>query len=370
MKATRHHAKEINIRLVLKNIYEHGPLSRADVARATKLTRPTVSSLVEELIQDNLVAAVGIGRSTGGKRPMLLEVPSDARQMVCVDISSRNFYGALMTLRGEIVCKQTLSAEDHPGATPLTTLCQLITYLVEKSSKPLLGIAVGTPGIIDTDAGVVRRAILHNWTDLPLRSMLASHFNLPIYLVNDSNAAALAEYMYGSGSRQNNVISIRLGYGIGSGIVLNDTILTGDHFSAGEIGQIVAADVDGELLPLEQIIGKEALMREAQAIFGRNTSWEELCFAPETASLRQRVGHHLGVTIATLISTLNIEQIVFSGQMIQFGQQLLDSIKTTAERYTLPFFVDKTALSFSTLGNEIVLLGCSALLIKYELGIL
>ncbi|MFQ5435795.1 MAG: ROK family protein, partial [Anaerolineae bacterium] len=163
-KATRQQTKTHNTRLVLKTIYEHGRPSRADIARITYLTRPTVSSIVADLINENLVIEDGPGPSAGGKRPTLLKINHDAHQLLCIDLGSKVFHGALVNLHGRITQRIDFPAEDKKQSEALQLMYDLINNLLAANSTPILGIAIGTPGLIDPQQGIVRRAVNLDWT--------------------------------------------------------------------------------------------------------------------------------------------------------------------------------------------------------------
>lgn len=367
-KATKRDGKRHNTQLILRQLYQQGEMSRADIARSTKLTRPTVSSIVGELIADNLVAETRIGKSTGGKRPVMLTVAEDSARLLCVDIGSQIFRGGLLDLRGNIVQHVTLPAEDVQGDDALQLLYRLIDELVAAATRPLLGIAVGTPGLIDPRSGVVRRAVNFDWTDVPLRQLLRERYDRPIHLANDSHAAALAEHLYGP-EKQGNVVLLKTGRGIGAGIVWKGAMLVGDGFGAGEVGQLVVAERDGELLTLEDVASTGAILRRARALDSADLGWQAIFDSPALPTLIEEVGHYLGIAVANFVTLLNIHHIAITGRMSQFGTPLLTKIMQTANRYTLPTLVEGTQVRFSELGEEIVLLGCSALILKHELGI-
>ena len=112
-KATRQQTKNHNSQLILKTIYDAGEISRADIARATHLTRPTVSSIVAELIEDEFVIETGLGSSAGGKRPTLLSVDHENHQLLSVDLGSHEFRGAVINLRGDIIHRIDLPPHQH-----------------------------------------------------------------------------------------------------------------------------------------------------------------------------------------------------------------------------------------------------------------
>ncbi len=379
-KATRHHTKNHNTQLVLRTIYDYGHISRADIARATHLTRPTVSSIVRDLLDEQLVFEVGLGPSAGGKPPTMLEFNADAWQLVCVDLSSHNFRGVLTNLRGEFSNRLELPVAGRMGTDALQLVYTLVDRLIAAATQPLLGIGIGTPGLINPQNGVVRQAVNLGWYNLPLKHQLENRFEIPVHIINDSHIAGLAEYTFGEVRPSTNLIVIKIGQGIGAGIVLDGQPLYGDGFGAGEIGHVVVAE-DGALCTcgnhgcLETFVGTRSLLADAVARTGNAAlTWPEMVAALHAGDsavtmVVTRAGERLGVAVANLIAAFNIHHIVISGRVEHFGRIFLEAVRDEARRRTLPGMVYETNIDYSTLGQDIVLLGSSALVLKHELGI-
>ncbi len=193
-KVTHEQTRVLNRQLVTKTIYDAGEISRAEVARVTRLTRPTVSDLVAELMSQRLVVEVGYAPSTGGKRPMLLRIDADAQNTISIDLSRKDFCGAVLDLRGEVQHREYRRwRNDRPS---LDLIFELVDSLVAAADRPLLGIGVGTPGLIDAAHGVVVAAVNQEWTNVPLRQLLEERYGVPAYVANDCQAAALGEFTF------------------------------------------------------------------------------------------------------------------------------------------------------------------------------
>lgn len=379
-KATRQHTKSHNSRLVLRTIYTADGVSRAEIARITGLTRPTVSALVAELMEGDLVLETGQGPSAGGKRPTLLNIAYDAHNLLCVDLGSQEFRGALVNLRGEIVARATFLRSDEQGDTAVTLAYQLIDTLLKQSHIPLLGIGIGTPGLVDPRNGIVMRAVNLGWHDLPLRDRVAARYDQPVYLANDSHSAALAEYTFGKQPDSENLVLVKVGQGIGAGIVLRGKAYFGDGFGAGEIGHVVVAESGercscGNAGCLETTSSTRAILRHAAAVTGNAAmSWHEVVQALESGDTAvthvvETAGFFLGVAIANLIAAFNIHEIVISGRVTRLGAPFLQAVEAAARHRVLPEMAAQTAISYSELGTDIVLLGSSALVLQHELGV-
>jgi N-acetylglucosamine repressor len=378
-KATHRQTRQHNQRLVLRTLYDFGPISRADVARLTALTRTTVSDVVTELLGTGMAEEIGRGPSSGGKAPILVRVVDDARQVIGLDLGDRAFVGALVNLRGEVRRSIELPIDGLDGEDALGLVYRLVDELLEAADGSLLGIGVGTPGVIDTRSGTIRWAVNLDWQDLPLGGLLADRYRVPTNVANDSQAAALAEYAFGDGERRPNLVAIRVGRGIGAGIVLDGRLYQGDGFGAGEIGHTVVEDDGapcrcGRSGCLETVASGPAIVARARALGLDATTLEEVGAALEAGDDRASAavvsaGRYLGRVVAGLVGVLDIHTIVVHGPVAALGEPWLGAVREEATRRSLPLLADAIAIRTASLGANEVVLGASALLMTRELGL-
>ncbi len=376
-KATLRETREHNEQLVLATIYDDGPVSRADVARRTGLTRTTVSDVVEKLLVSGLTREVGRGPSTGGKAPILLQVPDDARLLVGVDLGDAVFRGATVNLRGEILHRIEVPSEDADGDAALDRALDLVDRLLSMRAGPILGIGIGAPGLIDTTDGTVVQAVKREWRNLPLGSMVARRYGLPVYVANDSQVAALAEHVFGA-VRSSNLIAVKAGLGIGAGLVLNGELFQGDGFGAGEIGHTVV-EMDGELCRcgsrgcLETVASSRAVLARLELLRGEPVSLETAVEAfrqgdEVVRGVVLQAGDRLGTAVAALVGALDVHRIVLAGTMAAFGEPWLDAVRAALRHGALPALARQARLELGGV-DDIVVLGASALLMTRELGL-
>ena len=377
IKATLHETREHNEQLVLATVYDQGPISRAEVARLTGLTRTTVSDVVGGLLASGLAREIGRGPSTGGKAPILLEVPDRARLLVGVDLGDRVFTAATVSLRGEIIHRVEVPSEDADRDDALGLAMQLMDQVIATADGPVLGIGVGAPGLVDTIDGTVVEAVKRDWRHLPLGALVAERFHVPVYVANDSQAAALAEHVF-TETRGAHLIVIKVGQGIGAGIVLNGELFQGDRFGAGEIGHTVmdpngdvcrcgrrgcletVASARAVLTSLASLRGEPVSMDQAIADFGRGD--------PGVRAIVLEAGTHLGEAVASLIGALHVRRIVLAGTMAAFGEPWLQAVSAAASSRSLAALASDTTFELGRI-DDIVVLGASALLMTRELGL-
>lgn len=391
-KATRQFTKLHNTRLILKAIYNNrGETSRAELSRLTQLTPATVSDLVGDLVGSGLIKEVGLGTSTGGKPPILLSFDPDSRQMVCIDLSGDSFLGAIVNLQGEIIIRRKVSAKNCVGQEALDATYALLDDLIQECSAPLLGIGVGTPGLVNVQRGIIRKALNLGWHELPLKTLLEERYHFTVHIANDCHVAALAEYAYGSGREEDNLLVIKISQGIGCGIILNGAPYYGDGFGAGEIGHVSIMDdgprcACGNIGCLEAIASTRALIdnvrqqvRQVPDSALSKISPNEIGIPDLISAFQQgdawitdlinQTGKYLAKSIAYLVGLLNVHHIVIAGDFEGFGQYFLDAIRHELPHHVLPVMAEHAELTYSPLGENIVLLGAAALVLAEELDL-
>ncbi len=391
-KTNQESTRQHNSRLVLNTIYQKDEISRVDISRTTRLTRTTVSEIVSGFIHEGLVVEAGLSQSTGGKPATLLRIDPNARLMVGVDLAEHEFRGALVNLRGEILDRAHIPVGDRDGESALQWVYALIEELLGAAEVPVIGIGIGTPGLMDPASGVVRQAINLNWQDLPLGDLLAQRFHLPVRIANDCQVAALGEFTFGD-VNGDHLILIKAGRGIGAGIVLGGKIFYGDNAGAGEIGHIRVVQ-NGEPCRcgnrgcLETILSDRALIKQSRRILSDhpNSVLNQLVSQPseitiETLTAAHRAGdpgittlvdeaaHKLGGVVAHLAGALNINCVLIAGSLSRFGEGLLEPVRQNVQDGTLPGLACQTDVKLASLGDDIVILGAASLILKNELGL-
>ena len=392
-KATAQQLKEHNQQLVLKAIYTGQANSRAAIAEETGLTRPTISQIVGELLEAGLVQEEGQGESRGGKPPTLLSFVDDAYQIIGLHLGGDRTFGAVINLRGRILTHTARLTDRTDVESALAGLDLILDSLRAQVTRPLLGIGVSVPGLVDPRNGVVRYTAYLNWRNVPLRQRLAARCDdIPIYLDNDTNLAALGERVFGAGDGIDNMVIVMVGTaGIGAGIVVNGEIYHGAGGGAGEIGHMPVADSDvpcvcGHRGCLEAVSSGWALVRQAReaaaahpdsalnALALDDITLEDVRQAveagdPTAVALAQEAGYYLGLVVAILASTMNPQRVVIGGSVSELGDPLFDSLRRTFGEHTLTILAQETEILPASLGTDVNILGAAAQVLKGELGV-
>jgi len=393
-KATREQTKRHNHRLVLKTVYDRGMVSRADIARSTNLTATTVSATIAELITAGLVEEAGAISIERGKPPTLVSLVKDARQVIALDLSQTIFHGSILNLRGEFIQRQDMPVHDLTGDATVAAVYRLIDSLLPSLSSPLLGIGIGTPGILDYNNGIIQQAANLDWHDLPLREQLANHYAQVVHIVNDNQAILLAEHSFGQYRNCADLVVIRVGHGIGAGIMFNGQLLHG--YGIGEIGHVVVVDngkrcTCGNFGCLETVASRRAIVKQACALAHNHpgSQLNQLVTNPEAITLDTviqafklgdpgvvalvtDVGHYLGVAIAGLIGVLGMPQILLCGSVMRFGSPLVAMIEHEICKRSLTGRLSRPRIDVGSLTadiSDVIMRGAVASLLTHELGL-
>lgn len=378
-KAVPGDARRHNRALVLRTMFRAGPLSRADLARETNLTRVTTSDLATELLAEGLIEELGTRVDQGrvGKPATLLGVVPDARLTITLDLSDDgSFRAALVDLAGKITERRTAARDGRLGDDALALARSLCAELADVAPRPLLGVGVGSPGVVDP-RGTVLEAPNLGWHDLDLAHAIGTPLGVPVHVANDANAAVLGELGLGVApdssadhedgtddvddeAPANSLFLLKVGHGVGAGLVLDGHLLVGDGFAAGEIGHVVVAP-DGEPCAcgrrgcLETVIAAPRLRRRAEA--------------GDAAAEHAAAGRLLGEALAPVISTLNLREVVLSGPLDVLDETFRAAALDAVRARTMPAVGDNVVLRSSSLGEDDVLLGAAMLVLDRELGV-
>jgi predicted NBD/HSP70 family sugar kinase len=313
--------------------------------------------------------------------------------MVVLDLSGTEIVGVLMDLRGGQVERRSLPLERSSSMDALPVIYTLLDQLVDTASAPLLGISIGTPGLIDSLRGFIYLAVNLNWRNLDLGALLKERYHLPVYINNDSHAAVLAEYSYGRWRGEPDQVLVKVGEGIGAGILLNGKVYYGAGSMAGEIGHLSMVENGehcncGNVGCLETVASIPAILQRArrlavsrpQSFLNQRLSSNgqitiddlALGFDHHDALVEQIVvytGQYLGRAVAEMVSVLNATRIILCGEIERFGIPFLDVVRNELKKRVLPVLMENVEISFSNLGDSNVLLGCSAMVLSDQFGL-
>ncbi len=364
-KVLPEHARSHNRSLVLQTLFHAGAMSRADLARETGLTRVTVSDLVAELIADGFIVERG-PREGGrpGKPAILVDIDHGAHRIIGLDLSGPDsFLGAILTLDGEIVARHSVARPSTVGGDDaVQRVIDLAKTLVADSHAPVLGVGVGTPGVVDADDVIVTAPNL-GWVDLDLRRRLEEELSLPVLVANDANAAVLAEYTFGRGHAD--LMLVKVGAGVGSGLLAGSQPMRGARGASGEIGHVTVGTDGGPMCACGKVGCLEAWLSVpslTRALGGTSD--------PATVAVVLRdAGERLGIALAPIVGALDLSEIVLSGPEELLAGELLDQTVATLRARILAARGDGITVRMTAQGEDIVLRGAAVMVLSGRLGV-
>ena len=383
--------RELNTSLILETLRTHGPLSRASLSSVLGLNRSTVSSVINELFEDNLVMEVGLESSTGGRPGMLLALNPDGGCAVGIEIGV-DFISIILTdFTAEILWRERVESHPKEGRDVILGRGEELTEealrVGEERGMPPMGIGVGLPGLVDVQQGELVFAPNLGWRDVRLRAMWEDRFDLPVFVENEANAAALGEYYFGVAQDVQNLIYLSAGVGLGGGIMINGKLFRGSSGYAGEIGHMTI-DPDGLLCGCgkrgcwETLVGPRAIVRRVREKAGDNdgilsrivdgdNSLIDVGVVVEAAeagdeaakcALRE-VGEQLGIGIANLVNVFNPELVVLGGALSLASAFLLPSIEEAVQAHMLSQPGEIVDIASSAHGADACVMGAVALVL-------
>ncbi|GIP58430.1 ROK family transcriptional regulator [Paenibacillus woosongensis] len=371
--------KKMNKTLVLDTIRQRQPLSRADIAATLGLNKATVSSLVSELIESQLVTEIGPGESSGGRKPTLLLFNRGAGYAIGIDIRVNDLFALLVDLEGNVIRERTVPLEDSSPDHAIDQIRKMIHWLSKKAPESpygIVGIGIGVPGLVDEKSRIVSAPNL-GWNNVAVQNLLASEFGENIHIDNEANAGAIGEKLYGAGRDAANLIYISIGVGIGSGMIVGGELYRGISNFSGEVGHMTVSE-NGPLCRCgnrgcwETLASEKALLdRAAQRWKDSSAASDEegldrllnLARAgdPDALSLLEETGKHLGVGLANLVNILNPELIVIGNRLSMAGDLLQEPMLHTLESRSLSYHMKKTQVAFAELGIRSTALGAASM---------
>ena len=314
-------------RRVFEKLRKEGCISRADLARKCSLTRPAVSSIVEELISSGFVRELGPGRSTGGKPPIMLEFVPEARCAIGINLGGDGMIEGVLCNLSCGVLKSEVVAYENNFDSILSGTEKLIRILTPHFSGGILaGVGIAVSGIVDNDGVVVRSSL--DIVGKPLADMLEQRTGLPVRIERRPNAAALAEALFGAGSDAAKLVYLTSGIGVGAGLVINCEIFTGSHGFTGEVGQLHLPDSR----ILEEAARPSSMLKEYAVKTGEKISMDEFIqklFAGDevAGALVTSNARYLAYAGGIAANLFDPDAVVLGGDVLEFGDRHFEIFK-------------------------------------------
>ncbi len=360
-------------------------ISRAEAARLTTLSRATVSAIVDELLNSGVVLEAGIGVFHAGRPPTLLQLNPDAGRVIGIDVGASHVFVVIADLKGRSLAETETSFDITAGPEAgLDNIYLAVEATLKQAGcgmAEVSGMGVGVPGPVNVSLGTVSSPpIMPGWDGFPIRRQIEARWGKSTTLDNDANLGALGEWAFGAGQGEPNLVYIKIGTGIGCGVLLDGKIYNGVLGTAGEIGHVTISEDGppckcGNYGCLEAMAGGEAIAQRAQLAVkaGQRTLLTEINHArPITArdvamaakagdavgqQLLGDAGRHIGCALASLINLLNPGLVLIGGGVTGAGDFLLDPMREAVAQRSLRSSLAAAHIELAALGRRSTALG-------------
>jgi len=377
---------------VLDAIRLQGAGSRQDIVMLTGLGRNVVAQRVEELIAAGLVTDVGLGRSTGGRPPRRLHFRAEAGHLLVGFIGATSLDVAVVDAQAGISARRSEPIDIADGPDVVLRRLEILFDEVRADARPagaLWGVGIALPGPVEFATGrPVAPPIMPGWDHYPVRDRISRRLGVPVWVDNDVNLLALGEWRRGVAVGHSNVIFVKIGTGIGAGLISDGQLHRGTQGSAGDVGHVQVTDDPsvvcrcGSTGCLEAIAGGAALARDAEraALDGRSAWLAEVLERngtltardlsdgaahgdPASIELLQRCGQSVGRMLAAMVNFFNPSLIVVGGGVADAGDLLLATVRQVVYGRSLPLATRTLDLRRSSLGDDGGILGVATMVL-------
>lgn len=379
-----------SLTVILELIRAGTARTRPRLSQDARLGRSVVAQRVAALLESGLVEEVGLAASTGGRAPRELRLRAEAGVVLVAALGAVTMAVGVADLSGQLLACTYTKGDIAAGPEAVLSavadeLERLLTDL--PTAGPVYGVGVGLPGPVEFASGrPVSPPIMPGWDGYDVREALGRRFRAPVWVDNDVNLLALGELRAGRAVGERDVIYVKVGTGIGSGLISRGALHRGAHGCAGDIGHVAVAEGEGvvcrcgNLGCLEAVAGGAAIARDGEqaAQAGRSRLLAETLAArgrlepldvtgaarrgdPAALELVSRAGRLIGETLATLVNFFDPSLLLLGGAVAQDGDVMLACVRETVYRRSLPLATRDLQIVLSQPSAEAGLLGASAM---------
>lgn len=366
--------RQLNQQRLIDALLASGPLTQAELARRTGLSTATISNIVKTMTNAGTIETEPT--TSSGRRALLVRLSNNGAVAVGIDFGRRHLRIVIATLGFTVVREQFVELPmGHRAEDSIDRASRLLARMLDELEIPasaVLGVGVGIPGPIDQRTGtVVQGAILPEWVGIHLHD-LEKRLHFPVVFDNDANLGALAEVTWGPHNTVDNLVFVKIGSGIGAGLILDGHPFAGTLGITGEIGHETITDNGvvchcGNRGCLETVASTSVMM----ALLGTRAAVSTAdivrnAITGDSATLRvlDDAGVAIGRGIASIANLLNPEVIVIGGPLAELGPILLTPIERGLLRHAVPSIGEATTIVMSSLGDRAEALGATSLVLR------
>src|ERR687893_659598 len=366
------------------------PVSRSEMTEVFGVSRSKVSMEVGRLLEAGLLGEDGLAESEGGRRSSLLGIPRSAGLVAAVDLGATSIDVALTTLGSELLAHRGEPADVRDGPVPILSRVKiLISELLDEQAanrRDVIAIGLGVPGPVEQASGLLTvPPIMPGWDRFPIRGAFAGEYAAPVFIDNDVNVMALGEHWGGVAKGVDDLIFVKIGTGIGSGIIVGGRLHRGTQGCAGDFGHI-CVDPDGPICScgnsgcLEAMAAAPAIVLQSERCAREGDSPPLMALLQEKGELTmkdvgeaarrsdycaltiiRRSGRLIGQTLASAVNVLNPSMIVIGGGVSRVGHALLAEVRSAVYQRSLPLATRNLPIVMSELDDVAGVVGASVM---------
>ncbi len=386
--------KYINRMAILNILRISGEISVAELSRKTKLSKTTLMKIMNYYAGKGLVSNMGKGSSTeiGGKRPNIFKFNKNGGYAVGIDISASRLMAIVTNLDGEILKKIIIKLKiNEKFDSVLKKIIDSYEQVIGEAAldrKKVIGLAIGPYGITNYKEGmVIFSPHFPSWgSNLKLKEEVLKHLpdRIPLYVDNNNRFQAIAEKIAGAAQGKKDIVVLKAGKGLGSGVIMDNEIKRGDHYLFGEVGHITVNPEGDEICScgakgcFEAMVSTKRILRMAREGYKRypsslvfnkdkpeNINIDDIFDAykkndPLALEILEDVAKWFAVGISNIILLYDPEIIVIQGIFTNAGKDFLNNIRKKVNEISLPRIKKETRIEYTTLGDEVGALGAAS----------
>ena len=370
-------AREINRSLILSFLRSVKKTHRAEIAKELDLTKATVTTIVNQLIEEELIKELGEGESQkiGGRRPVLIALDNLNNLIIGIDIGKTNTVIAIGDLNGKLIkLSRKATVKDPIVSNVIRHISRILKNIIEETKidkEKIIGVGVSAAGIVKSDEGIIELSPDFNWKNVQLKNLLASELNYPVVIDNCTRVMMLGETWFGNAKKVRNAFFVNIGYGIGSAVIIDGKI----YNNHSEFGHLYVTNKNIKCYCekygcLEAVASGNAIEKIANKTLnkkGKNwlTAKDVAMMARDGNKPANKIfidaGKYIGRSISSVANFLNPEKIIIGGGVSLAGDLLLNPIIEEFQKQTMEVIKSNTSIEFSKLGMDAGVLGAIAL---------
>lgn len=352
--------KKQNETLIKEMIYKYGPISRSQIAEMLSLTPPTITTNVNALIRQGFVRETSQeerqeekenrqnkeSRRPLGRRPVQIDFVADACYVIGAEINKYQIAVCLMDLRGRVIESRRFIPETDEYEPIIQALLSQIEKVVQDSGveeEKILGAGVGLTGFVDPKTGILKKSAYQNWeNNHKVAKDIGRRLNMPVVIENNARMRAIGEEMFGNQDHADTFAYYLISYGLACPMFINDSVLTGETFGAGEIGHMVVdihgpkCEVCGDSGCLEEMASERAIVKQIREGIkqGVDTMLNDMVSSPEEIGMREILAAeecgdelacevvgkaivYLGMQLANIINFISPPLVIIDGYIMK-----------------------------------------------------